>query len=133
MHRPARAVHQPARRKAGHRDPAEDDKIVQALKAAALFRALCAGQHGRGADEAEVPSEAQQDQRQKEILQLEPRHGDGSGCGKDRQAQGYDPLTSKARDQVAGEERRRIHRQHMRRDDIGRMAFVKAAADNRQG
>ncbi len=60
----------------------------------------------------------------KKFVKRDPGHGDRPGAGQDGQAERHDPLGPEAGDQVAGEERGRIHRQHMRGHDVGRIRLV---------
>src|SRR3546814_3995488 len=74
-----------------------------------------------GADEAEVPAEAEQDQTPPEMPDLLPQEPGDGGRGEQRETDGHDTWSTEARDQSPREEARRIHGDHMPlQTEIGR-------------
>ncbi len=112
--------------------PAKHDQIVHPLHAPAFFWCVRGGQHGGGSDEAKVPANAQQDQRDKEILKLNTHHRHSPGSGKDHQPKGHHLLGAVTGDEMARKERWRIHGQHMRRHHIGGVRCFKPASHHRK-
>ena len=91
------------------------------------------GQKGCRSDEAKVPAKAQENQSDVEVLKLNSGKADNTGTGQDSQTQTHDLFNAKARDQVAGKERRNKHRQNVQRDNVCCVGLVKAAANHGQG
>ena len=88
------------------------------------------GQHRRRADEAEIPADPEKDESAEEVRQLHARKRHGTGTGEAEEARGHDPLHPETADQVAREERGRIHREDVGGDDIGGTGRREAAADD---
>jgi len=64
---PARAVQDRPREERHGRRGGEDEEVVHALRLAPLGRGVAVGDHRRGADETQIPADAQQRQRAPEV------------------------------------------------------------------
>ena len=93
---------------------------------------MCAGQHGGRADKAEVPADAQQDQRDIKVLKLHALQGHDASQTQNGDADAHDLFDAKARNQVAGEKGRREHRQHVTCHDIPGLRLIVSTPHNGQ-
>ena len=109
---------------------AENQEVVERLHLVAFLGPVALRHHGGGADEGEVPAEAEQHQRGPEMRHREAGYAGGRGEHDQAQADAGDALDAEARDQPAGEEARRIHRQHVPLDAERGVVDRMAAADH---
>ena len=82
------------------------------------MRRVAACQHGGCANETEVPADAQEDERHKEMFQINAHKRHSASTCEDQQAKCHDLFRAMACDQVTSEEARYIHRQNMGCDNI---------------
>ena len=129
---PAPAILQKARHEARRGGGAENQQVVERLGLAALVRAV-AGRHQRGgADEQEIPADAVDGEGDPEIPFGQAGERRDHAGQHQHNAAGHHRRGAEPVDQIAGEERRHEHAQHMHEDDPMGFRMRKSAADDGQ-
>jgi len=116
----------------GGGDAGKDQHVVGGLQAGAVAGRAAFDQVAGGADVEEVPADAEQDQRAFEVGQGVAAEGDGDAGGGGGAAGEHYRRRAPAADQVAGEEGRQEHRDHVPLDHRRAGGEVEAAAQHRQ-
>ncbi len=80
---------------------------------AAFFRRVTIGNHRGCADEAKIPPDAEQDQRDPEMREIKARERNDCRQANNQQAHSGHAFLAETGDQHAGEEAWRKHCQHM--------------------
>src|SRR5205085_722501 len=97
---PAEMGEHRARQKRADRHGAEDEEIVERLNPGALFRTVAIGHERRSADEAEIPTDAQQNERGPEMRNRDAEEANCSACRDQPEAHRDDPQNPETYDQL---------------------------------
>src|SRR5262249_27552722 len=91
------------------RHAAEDHEVIERLNLVAFIWTMALRDHGRGADERQVPSEPEQREPAPKMRNRDAGDADHGGGGNQCQADAGDRLNPKTRDQRSGDKTWRIH------------------------